>query len=213
MLTTSPALASSRCGEGGACRWRLAGGRIVRIAGSRPVTVRGYRPLHCSPPLRVASPSVEPAGSGVSSGRGPIDWPRVAGGGRVEIRDTKTTRLVTSFRPRGLVRAIALSVTRAAVLVETKSELRIEWYDADSGARLGAFAVPSSTAHRISTDGRFAAFAAGKTLRVLDLATGRQRIVARAPSKPVGLSVWTGRLVWGENGGSRGRIRTAAAAG
>ncbi len=124
------------------------------------------------------------------------------GGGRVEIRDTKTTRLVTSFRPRGLVRAIALSVTRAAVLVETKSELRIEWYDADSGARLGAFAVPSSTAHRISTDGRFAAFAAGKTLRVLDLATGRQLKVARpAEHGRSGFLTGTGRLVWGENGG------------
>ena len=33
----------------------------------------------------------------------------------------------------------------------------------------------------------------------LDLETGRQRIVAKAAGGPVGLSVLSGRLVWGEN--------------
>ena len=36
--------------------------------------------------------------------------------------------------------------------------------------------------------------------------TGAQRIVRRATSEPVGLSVRSGDLVWRENGGSTGRI-------
>jgi hypothetical protein len=109
------------------------------------------------------------------------------------------------------VRAIALSATRVAVLVEAGRARRIEWYDADSGARLGATPVPGSAAGRLSTDGRFVAYAAGKTVRVLDLETGTQRIVRHATSEPVGLSVDAGRLVWGENTSTRGRVFTAAA--
>lgn len=208
--TTEPDSGSRNCGEGGPCRWRLAGGRIVRITGSRPATVRGLPPaaLLAGASGRVAL--VEPARRGSSDGR-TFDWPRAARNGKVEIRDTSTTRIVTSFRPQGTVPAVALSATRAAVLVEAPGGLRIEWYDSDSGQRLGAAAVPRSTARRLSTDGRFVAFSAGKTVRVLDLETGAQRIVRHATEEPVGLSVLAGRLVWGENGGGTGRILTAAA--
>lgn len=209
--TSPPGSASVRCGDGGPCRWRLAGGRIVRIAGSRPVTVRGLPPAALLAGANGRLALVEPARSASSDGQ-TFDWPRAARNGTVEIRDTGTTRIVTSFRPRGTVRAVALSATRAAVLVEAPGSVRIEWYDSDSGARLGAVPVPRSTARRLSTDGRFVAFAAGKTVRVLDLETAVQRIVRRtAEEAPVGLSVLAGRLVWGENGGRGGRMLSATA--
>src|SRR5207248_10092513 len=44
LLETSPKPDSSRCGEGGRCRWMLAGGRVVRFAGAGPATVQGLPP-------------------------------------------------------------------------------------------------------------------------------------------------------------------------
>lgn len=209
--TKPPGDDSLQCGEGGACHWRLAGGRVVRIAGMRPVTVRGLPPAALLAGANGRLALVEPSRSGSASrSDNGFDWPRAARNGKVEIRNSSTTALESSFRPRGTVRAVALSANRAVVLVESDAGLRTEWYDADAGARLGSVAVPRSTAHRLSTDGHYVAFAAGKTVRVLDLTTGAQRIVRR-PQEPVGLSVRAGRLVWGENGSRGGRILTIAA--
>ena len=85
------------------------------------------------------------------------------------------------------------------------------FYYAESGDRLGSAPVPRPVTNRISTDGRFVAFAVGKTVRVLDLETAALRIVNDAASEPVGLSVVAGRLVWGENTSGRSRIVSAAA--
>jgi hypothetical protein len=117
---------------------------------------------------------------------------------------------VSSFRPAGLVRAVSLSAYRAVVLVQSRQGRRVEWYDADSGVRLGTEPVPPATA-AISTDGRFVAFAAGATVHVLDLQTGAERLLRHATGDVVGVSVDGGRVVWGENTGSKGRILTAFA--
>ena len=210
LLETSPPPGSSRCGDGGPCHWQLAGGRIVRLAGSKLVTVPGLPPAALIAGSNGRLALVAPAQTASSNGR-TFDWPRAATNGTVQIRDAKSARLLTSFRPQGIVRAIALSATRAVVLVQASAALRVEWYDADSGNRLGSTRVPGSTARHLSTDGRFTAFAAGKTVRVLDIETGVQRIVSTATSEPVGLSVRAGRLVWGENGAHTGRIVSATA--
>jgi hypothetical protein len=206
LLATRPKPLSSRCGEGGPCRWQLAGGRVVRIAGSRPATVRGLPPaaLIAGSPGRVAL--VQPAPAASSNGRGAVDWPRVATDGKVEVRETRRGRLVSSFSPRGTVRAVALSSTRAAVLIEAAGRTELAWYDADSGAHLRTVVVPRSTARRLSTDGRFVALAVGKTIWIVDLKTGAQRVAIRRAVTAVGLSVEAGRLVWGENGRQAGRI-------
>jgi hypothetical protein len=148
---------------------------------------------------------VQPATRGSSSGA--IDWPRAKPGGKVEIRDSSTRRLVASFRPRGTVRAVALSPTRAAVLAQRGTRQRIEWYDARSGGRLGSAAAPPGTARALSTDGRFVALTVGKTVRLLDLRSGVQRTLRRAATQPIGVSVLAGRVVWAEGR----RILTARA--
>jgi hypothetical protein len=210
LLVTSSKAISPRCGEGGACRFQLSGGSITRLTRTRVLPVRGLPPavLLAASSGRIAL--VAPAHRGASSGRGRLDWPRAALDGRVQIRNTSSAGLVSSFRPAGLVRAVSLSTYRAVVLVQSKRGRRIEWYDADSGARLGAEPVPPATA-TISTDGRLVAFAAGATVHVLDLETGAERVLRHAPGEVVGVSVDGGRVVWGENVGSRGRILTAFA--
>ena len=210
LLMTSPKPFSSRCGEGGACFFRLAGGRIMRITGSRPLPVRGLPPavLLAASNGRIAL--VAPTRRGESNGHGALDWPRAALDGGVQIRSTSSGSLVGSFRPAGLVRSVSLSAYRAVVLVQSGQGRRIEWYDADSGIRLGAAPVPSATA-AISTDGRFVAFATRTTVFVLDLETGAQRLLRHATGDVVSVSVDGGRVVWAENIASTARILTALA--
>ncbi len=201
----------ANCGNGGQCRFRLIGGRVVRVAGTRPATVSGLPPaaLLAASSGRIAL--VPPARSYTWAGRGSLDWPRASASAPVQVRATATHAVVSTFTPHGTVRALALSTTRAAVLLGTAQGLAIEWYDAGSGARLGHVSVPLATAHELSTDGRHVAFAVGKSVRVLDLETAAQRVLAHATSAPVGLSVVAGRLVWGENTATKGDIRAANA--
>jgi hypothetical protein len=199
----------ANCGNGGPCRFRLLSGRTVRIAGTRPAPVAGLPPaaLLAASGGRIAL--VPPTRSYTWAGRGSLDWPRAAVNAPVQVRTTTTHAVVSSFTPHGTVRALALSATRAVVLLDTGQGLAIEWYDAGSGARLGHVSVPRSTAHELSTDGRTVAFAVGKSVRVLDLGTAAQHVLAQATGTPVGLSVVAGRIVWGENTATKGDIRSA----
>ena len=194
--TKPPGDDSLDCGNGGPCHWQLAGGRVMRIVGGRAVPVRGLPPtaLIAGAPGRLAL--VEPASRASSSGR--VDWPRAAADGLVQVFDTRTGNAVASFRPHGTVRALALSPRRVVVLVEQGTARRFEWNDAETSRRLGSAAAPPDTARAVSTDGRYAAFVAGRTVRVLDLRTGRPRVVRRAAADPTAVSILNGRLVWAE---------------
>lgn len=190
------------CGDVGHCHWQLQGGEILRIAGGKARRVPGLpaAALIAGAPGLLAL--VQPARAAVSSGKS-FDWPRAATNGKVSIYDTKSGRVVASFAPRGTVRAVAVSPTRAVVLVQAGSAWRLEWYDARSGARLGSAPVPPSTG--LATDGNVAAYAAGNSVRVLDLTTAASKLVARTAGPAVGLSIDAGRLLWGE----RAAIRAA----
>jgi hypothetical protein len=205
LLTTKNPPPGTRCGDGGPCRWTLLGGRIMRIAGAKaqPVTVLPGAALIAGAPGRLAL--VQPATAARSIGR-TFDWPRAATNGAVVIYDTKARRAVTSFKPDGIVRAIALSRTRAVVLVQQGNDLEIQWYDAQSGVHRGTAPTPTATAHMLATDGRVVAYAVGRSIRVLDLGKLAARTVAKAASPPVGLTIDSGRLLWGENAASHGRV-------
>jgi hypothetical protein len=205
VLTTKNPPPGTRCGDGGPCRWTLLGGRIMRIAGDKaqPVTVLPGAALIAGAPGRLAL--VQPATAASSSGRS-FDWPRAATNGAVVVYDTGAHRPVTAFRPDGIVRAIALSPARAVVLVQQGKDFQIDWYDALTGVRRGSAPVPRAVAHMLATDGRVVAYAVGRSIRVLDLGKLASRIVGKAASPPVGLSIASGRLVWGENTAERGRV-------
>jgi hypothetical protein len=148
---------------------------------------------------------VQPAAR--ASTGGAIDWPRAAVDGKVQIFETADRQVAASFRPGGRVRAVALSTTRCVVLAETRGTRRIEWYEPLTGRRVGSAVAPPGTAPGLSIDGRYVAFTAGKTVRVLDLRTRVQRTVRSARAVPVGVSVLAGRIVWAEGR----RILTARA--
>jgi hypothetical protein len=209
LLTTREPPVTSRCGEGGRCRWQLAGGRIVRVDphGKKSI-VPGLAPaaLVAGAPNRLARVAAAPSAS--SNGQS-FDWPRAATSGKVILYDTSARRVVASFAPRGIVRAVALSSDHAVVLVQTgAATFRIEWYDAEKGTKQGSARVPPAAApSALASDGDLAAFSVGNSVHVLDLGSGQARLVARTPGPPVGLSLDNGRLAWGENAtSSHGRV-------
>ncbi len=206
LSTQTPGGSFANCGNGGPCKWVLKSGKVFRIspAGRRKV-VAGLPPaaLLAGADGRLAT---VPAAAAASSNGKTFDWPRARLDARVAVRRTSDWSVVTSFRPRGVVRGIALSASRAVVLVSSGLSRRIEWYDLGSGAMHGSAHVPPATDGTLSTDGRFVAFVVASTVRVLDLSTGAQRIVGQAPFGPGGISVVSGRLVWGQNRGGHGRV-------
>ena len=134
VLSTKYPPPGTRCGDWWLRKWTLLGGGIMRIVGARaqPVAVLPGAALIAGAPGRLAL--VQPARVASSNGRS-FDWPRAATNGAVVIYDTRARRAVTSFRPDGIVRAIALSPSRAVVLVQQGKDFQIDWYDARTGAR------------------------------------------------------------------------------
>jgi hypothetical protein len=201
--------AASQCGDlGGACRWQLAGGQIVRVDGLRRFALRGLPPTVmfavAGGRILLVQPLREFAGDG-SGG-----WPRAARNGRVDVRDLATGRLETSFRPQGIVRSVALTRSRALVLVEFDGARTVESYDVRTGRLAGSVRAPVSL-RRLALDGNLAVLPLNDQVSVFDLATGRRWVVARTRFNTIGLSIRDGLVVWGENDNKFARIVTARA--
>jgi hypothetical protein len=200
---------ASQCGDlGGACRWQLAGGEIVRVDGLRPVPLRRLPPTVmfavAGGRILLVQPLREFAGNGAGG------WPRAARNGLVEVRDLATGRVEASFRPQGIVRSVALTRSRALVLVEFDGARTVESYDVHTGRRVGSVRAPVSL-RRLALDGNLVVMPLNEQVSVFDLATGRRWVVARTRFNTVGLSIRDGLVVWGENHNRFARILAAPA--
>lgn len=200
--------AALQCGSlGGDCRWQLGRGYVARVDGVRPVALRGLPPTVTFAVSAGRVLTVQPLRE-VSGGPG--GWPRAARNGRVEIHDVATGRLEASFRPEGIVRSVALTPTRAMVLVELLGLRRLDFYDIRSGRRIKSM-VPPQTLGRLLLDGNLVAYRLNNQVRVLDIETGKRRVVANTKYVTIGLSIRNGWVVWGENRNKYARIRVARA--
>jgi hypothetical protein len=202
---------ASQCGVlGGACRWQLAGGEIVRIDGMRRVALYGLPPTVTfavgSGRILLVEPLREVASNGNSLG----GWPRAARNGKVEVRNLATGRLEASFRPQGIVRSVALTSTRALVLVEFDGARTVESYDVHTGRRVRTMTAPVSL-RRLALDGDLVVLPLNDQVSVFDVSTGRRWVVARTRFNTVGLSIHKGLVVWGENRNKFARIVAARA--
>jgi hypothetical protein len=196
-----------QCGAlGGVCQWQLGRGHITRIVGARPVVVRGLPPTVMFAVAAGRIVVVQPLRVSYTSG----GWPRAARNGRVEVHDVATGRLEAAFRPEGIVRSVALTPTRALVLVELNGLRTIESYDVRTGRRVRALNAPLSL-RRLAPDGNLVPYAVNDQVRVLDLVSGRTSVVAETKLKPIGLSIRKGSVVWGENRTKFARIVVARA--
>jgi hypothetical protein len=127
--------------------------------------------------------------------------------GRVELR-TAAARLLKARAVAGIVRAIALSTTIAAVLVERTSGDEIDVYDSRLARLRGRFGVPASTSAELATAGDAIVFRVGRSIHVVDVTRRKQRVVAVAASRPVGLGIEGRRIAWAENLGKESLIRS-----
>lgn len=176
-------------------------GTVRRIVGRKRKIMRGS-----TPPFRIAVATGRVAVVPADRSESQSVILRGAVGGMVEVRDL-SGNVVSHFTPVGRVRAIALTGSYAAVLVNG----RIERYSLPSGTHTGTTPVPGA-APELDASGKTVIVRMGKTIKALNTVSGSVHTVATASSTPIGLSI-EGRVVaWAENvhkgGKLRGRIRT-----
>ncbi len=190
------------CLSSGTCKMKISGGGVYRVAGrKRPVLVPNTRP---AVELAVSGSTVAyvPA-----AGAGERGVPFAAAGLPVELVDVHTGSLVARVSPEGTPVAIALAPHVLVLLERTPSGLKLAWYSATEGTRLGSVAVPPSTLPELSADDRFAVFRIGRFIHLLTFATRHSRTVAETVGAPIGVSLEGSRLAWAENVKGHGRIR------
>lgn len=190
------------CLSGGSCAKRVSGGGVYRVVGRRDLRIAGIGPA-----LDVAASGTRVAYIPASSKVDPDGHPLASATLPVEVREAATGGFVSRVDPVGVPEQVALSSGVLAVLERTQGGALVEWFDPSRGGnRLGVVSVPD-TATDLSTSDQLIAFRVGRSLRVIDIATGTVRTLATAASTPIGLSLEGSRLAWAENVDGRGRIR------
>ena len=192
------------------CRFTVTGGGVFRITGKHYVRLKNLPPAAEIGAGDGLLALVEPEKSWTGDGADGVEFPRAATDGRVEIVRASDGRLSSSFRPHGIVRAIAVSRRHVVLVVENGSAVRMEWRNPATGsleravalpgpvAPLGAV-VPLGSVAGVSTSGDLAVTLHGDhIIWVVDLRTGKRLTLDRGPAHVVGLSVVGRRLVWGE---------------
>jgi hypothetical protein len=184
------------------CAMMIAGGGVYRFEGWHPKLVynRAAVALAASDNLIAIVPTdaVTKAGKPVAG----ADLPIV-------VVDAKTGSPVSSFSPQGTPVAIALSEHVLATIERTPIGTRIAWYNPQAGTAIGSTPVATATAPELTVSDKYVIFRVGRSIRSIDITTGRIRTIARAASMPIGLSLVGSRLAWAENLKSGdGRVRS-----
>ena len=183
------------------CAMMIVGGGVYRLDGWHPKLVydRPAVALAASDTTIAVVPtdSVTKAGKPVAG----ADLPII-------VVDAKTGSQISSFSPQGTPVAIALSDHLVATIERTPIGTRIAWYDPLTGSAIGSAPVATATAPELCVSDKYVIFRVGRSIRDIDVTTGRIRTIARAASTPIGLSLVGTRLAWAENlknGGARVR--------
>ncbi len=131
----------------------------------------------------------------------------------IEVVDATSGRVITSVTPQGTPVAIALSQNVLATLERTPLGLRLAWYSPTTGAAAGSVPVALATSPELAVSDQLAVFHVGRSIRAVEIDTGRVRTLARAAATPIGLSVEGGRAAWAENLEHGSRIRALYVSG
>jgi hypothetical protein len=126
----------------------------------------------------------------------------------IEVVDATTGASISRVRPEGVPLALSLSRQLLATLERTPLGLRVAWYDRTAGAALGSSPVSSEASPELTATDRTIVYRVGRSIRAIDVATGKARTLAHAAADPVGLSLEGRRLAWAENLKGGARIRT-----
>jgi hypothetical protein len=115
--------------------------------------------------------------------------------------------VVSSVQPQGTPVAIALAAHVLAALERTPLGLRLAWYSPSSGLPIGSAPVALAASPTLTVSDRLVVFHVGRSIRAVEIATGRVKTLITAAAPPIGLSIEGGRLAWAENLKHGARIR------
>jgi Tol biopolymer transport system component len=155
--------------------------------------------------------AVVPAASPVLTDLGNV--PRAAENGPVQVyRFLNEVVLTSSVAPHGFVKAIALSFTQLAVLIQRANGSRlIERYDPRDGRLIGTTPVSSSTAFELGISNAGIVYRVGTKIYLVR--GGISKLIWKAHGTPIGLSIEGRRIAWAENVKGHGRIVALTAPG
>jgi hypothetical protein len=125
----------------------------------------------------------------------------------IEVVDAASGHVVSSVQPQGTPIAIALSGHVLAALERTPLGLRLAWYSPSSGLPIGSAPVALAASPTLTVSDRLVVFHVGRSIRAVEIATGRVKTLITAAAPPIGLSIEGGRLAWAENLKHGARIR------
>jgi len=186
------------------CAMKIAGGGVYRVVGRQPPKlIPGTRPA-------VAVAASDGRIAYVETGAITKEGKPVAGAdATIEVVDAASGRVVSSIRPAGAPVAIALSPHVLATLEKTRLGLRLAWYALSSGSRTATGSVPVAvaTTPALTASDQLVVFHVGRSIRAVEIATGRVRSLVTAAARPIGLSIEGSRLAWAENRKHGARIR------
>jgi hypothetical protein len=190
------------CLSGGSCRLTITGGAIHQVVGRRNPVVPNTGPAVAvaASAGRVAYLPAHDIGAGglpVASADVPIP-----------VRSARTGALVGSVDPGGDPLGVALAPHVLALLVRRNGQATVAWYDPVRGTPLGSVSVPQSTSAHLAASDQMIVYAAGKVLYAIDVAGHQVTTLPTLPVAPVGFSVEGDRVLWAENIGGVGRIRS-----
>jgi hypothetical protein len=165
--------------------------------GSLALAVSAGRVALLSAPLRLSPTEIHDVSSPAL----------VRPGSAVEIRNATTGRLISEFAPPGIVKAVALTGSVAAVIDVLRDGTRqIERYDAATGALLGSTGNIAA-GDTLSAAGSTLVYAVGGAkVEAMNATTGAVRMLVVSPAPPIGLSVVGKRVAWAVNEHGHGQI-------
>jgi hypothetical protein len=185
------------------CLMKIAGGGVYRVVGrQRPKLVPGT--THGAVALAAGGGRIAYVGTGSITKRGkPVagaDLP-------IQVVDAVDGHVDSSVQPQGTPIAIALSAHVLATLERTPLGLRLAWYSPSSGLPIGSAPVAFATSPELTVSDKVVVFHIGRSIRAVEIATGRVKALITAAAPPIGLSIEGGRLAWAENLKHGARIR------
>jgi hypothetical protein len=190
------------------CAMKIAGGGVFRVVGGQRLKLI---------PGTTAAVAVAASGGRIAYvGTGSITKhgkPVPGGDLPIQVVDAATGHVVSSVTPQGTPVAIALSAHVLATLERTPLGLRLAWYAPSTGLPNGSVPVALATSPELAVSDQLAVFHVGRSIRAVEIATGRVKTLVTAAAPPIGLSIEGGRLAWAENLKHGARIRAYHATG
>jgi len=128
---------------------------------------------------------------------------------QLDIRSLYGRRL-SNVQLGGAPLGLALDGRFAAVLTQPArtGQKHLQIVDARRGEMLTSALVPSSSVGPLSASRGRVVFAAARTIRLVELGSGRAHLLAFTRGRIVGVAISGRRVTWAENVGRSGRIRT-----